>query len=209
MVRWTQRHQLDQCRFCHTAPSLFCSEDLRPVVANHSTWETGEEIRSFLTRSIIPAEHALFAQDDYDSEFLSDFRARHSRQHRALLERRNEAVDDLRRSSASVLRCFGAGTRPASTICTDTGCRPYSGVASQRTSSTASVYRSRSVGCRNAGPYSRPASVRRDRAKEPHPGKPVPGRESHPCVAEVVLRLQDRERITIPAQPFQMLRKPE
>src|SRR3546814_6891994 len=53
---------------------------------------------------------------DADMAFIPEHRQREHRQRRAIL-------DGFCRSS-SVLRCLGAGTRLASIICPDIGCRP-------------------------------------------------------------------------------------
>src|SRR3546814_3066846 len=66
---------------------------------------------------------------DADMAFIPEHRQREHRQRRAIL-------DGFCRSS-SVLRCLGAGTRLASIICPDIGCRPSCAVASRKPSSPA------------------------------------------------------------------------
>lgn len=67
------------------------------VASNPESWQSGDDIRKYLTKSTVPAEHALFDLADYTGEIVSDFFSGDSLADIDMFWRlQNKAVDDLK-----------------------------------------------------------------------------------------------------------------
>jgi ParB family chromosome partitioning protein len=69
------------------------------IAANPASWKDGEDIRRFLTKSTVPAEHALFDIADYTGAVVSDFfEGDKLADIDAFWQLQNEAIEDRRLS---------------------------------------------------------------------------------------------------------------
>lgn len=68
------------------------------IAANPRAWEVGEDVRKFLTRSTVPAAHAIFDLADYKGTVISDmFEGDSLSDIEAFWTLQNKAIDDLQK----------------------------------------------------------------------------------------------------------------
>lgn len=67
------------------------------IASNPQAWETGEDIRKFLTRSTVPAEHAIFDLSDYKGVVVTDmFEGDKLADIEEFWTHQNKAIEDLK-----------------------------------------------------------------------------------------------------------------
>lgn len=64
---------LDWARAMTTADKSLQTKICQDIADNPASWKTGEDIRNFYQKSMIPVENAIFAADDYTGTIVSDF----------------------------------------------------------------------------------------------------------------------------------------
>jgi len=69
----SQERNLEWARALTIADKAMQKKICDDVAANANAWKTGDDIRNYLTKSTIAAEHALFDVDEYDGVIVKDF----------------------------------------------------------------------------------------------------------------------------------------